>query len=121
MSKQFNDFRTEFLQDIYNTAESVENFYESTFIELYAKELLESGEIDEELSLCHWSETGIKIDGYSYNEDEGILNLFTSIFSQDLEAKSLTQTEVNQAFKRLETFFARSLDKSYYTKLNMTI
>lgn len=117
MSNQLYDFRAEFLQDIYSTAESVENFYESTFIELYAKELLESGEIDEELSLCHWSETGVKVDGYSYNEDEGILNLFTSIFSQDLEAKGLTQTDVNQAFKRLETFFTRSFDKSYYTKL----
>lgn len=117
MSNQLDDFRAEFLQDIYSTAESVENFYESTFIELYAKELLESGEIDEELSLCHWSETGVKVDGYSYNEDEGILNLFVSIFSQDLAIKGLTKTDVNQAFKRLETFFTRSFDKSYYTKL----
>ena len=117
MSNQLHNFRVEFLQDIYTTAESFENFYESTFIELYAKELFESGEIDEELSLCHWSETGVKIDGYSYSIDEGSLNLFISIFSPDIEAKSLTQTEVNQAFKRLETFFTRSFDKSYYTKL----
>ncbi|MBE0427864.1 MAG: AIPR family protein [Nitrospirae bacterium] len=117
MSSQLDTFREDFLQDIYSTAESVENFYESTFIELYAKELLESGEIDEELELCHWSETGVKVDGYSYNEDEGILNLFISIFTQDQEAKSLTQTEVTQAFKRVETFFARSFEKNYYNKL----
>lgn len=117
VSSQLDTFREDFLQDIYSTAESVENFYESTFIELYAKELLESGEIDEELELCHWSETGVKVDGYSYNEDEGILNLFISIFTQDQEAKSLTQTEVTQAFKRVETFFARSFEKNYYNKL----
>ena len=117
MSNQLHNFRVEFLQDIYTTAESFENFYESTFIELYAKELFESGEIDEELSLCHWSETGVKIDGYSYSIDEGSLNLFISIFSPDIEAKSLTQTEVNQAFKRLEAFFEKSFDKSYYIKL----
>ena len=117
MSNQLHNFRVEFLQDIYTTAESFENFYESTFIELYAKELFESGEIDEELSLCHWSETGVKIDGYSYSIDEGSLNLFISIFSPDIEAKSLTQTEVNQGFKRLEAFFEKSFDKSYYIKL----
>lgn len=117
MHNQLDEFRADFLQDVYNTAESVENFYESTFIELYAKELLEAGELDEELELCHWSETGVKVDGYSYSEDEGILNLFISIFSQDLESKSLTQTEVNQAFKRLETFFTRSFEKNYYSKL----
>ena len=109
MSNQLHNFRVEFLQDIYTTAESFENFYESTFIELYAKQLFESGEIDEELSLCHWSETGVKIDGYSYSIDEGSLNLFISIFSPDIEAKSLTQTEVNQAFKRLEAFFEKCI------------
>ena len=38
------------------------------------------------------------INGYSYNEDEEILNLFVSIFSPNLNDKSLTQTEINQAF-----------------------
>lgn len=117
MNDQLDIFRSEFLQNVYNTADSVSNFNDSTFIELYAKELLESGEIDEELELCHWSEIGVKVDGYSYNNDEGVLNLFISVFSQDLENKSLTQTEVTQAFKRLDTFFIKSYDKSYYSKL----
>lgn len=117
MSEQLETFRASFLQNVYTTAESTENFHESSFVELYAKELLEAGEIDEELELCHWSETGIKVDGYSYNEDEGVLNLFVSVFSQDLENKSLTATEVNQAFKRIETFFAKSFEKNYYSKL----
>lgn len=117
MNDQLDTFRTDFLQEIYSTAQSGDNFHESSFIELYAKELLESGEIDDELSLCHWSETGVKIDGYSFNEDDGVLNLFISIFSQNIDDKSLTQTEVTQAFKRLENFFAKSFDKKYYTKL----
>ncbi len=117
MTEQLDKFRSDFLQEVYTTAESGENFYASSFIELYAKELLESGEIDDELELCHWSEIGVKVDGYSYNEDDGVLNLFISVFSQDMEEKSLTQTEVTQAFKRLESFFAKSFDKKYYSKL----
>lgn len=117
MNEQMENFRESFLQEVFATAQAGENFYESSFLELYAKDLLESGEIDNELELCHWGETGIKIDGYSYNEDDGILNLFVSIFSADIENKSLTQTEVNQAFKRVENFFQRSFAKNYYLKL----
>jgi len=117
MTDQLDKFREDFLQEVYSTAQSGDNFHESSFIELYAKELLESGEIDNELELCHWSETGVKVDGYSFNEEDGVLNLFISIFSQDMENKSLTRTEVNQAFKRIENFFAKSFDKKYYSKL----
>ena len=117
MINQLEQFREDFLQEVYSTAQSGDNFHASSFIELYAKELLESGEIDDELSLCHWSETGVKVDGYSFNEDDGVLNLFISIFSQNSEDKSLTQTEVTQAFKRIENFFAKSFDKKYYSKL----
>jgi len=117
MSEHLESFRESFLQEVFTAAQVGENFYESSFLELYAKDLLESGEIDNELELCHWGETGIKVDGYSYNEDDGILNLFVSVFSADIENKSLTQTEVNQAFKRIENFFQRSFSKTYYTKL----
>lgn len=117
MNEQLESFRESFLQEVFTAAQAGENFYESSFIELYAKDLLESGEIDNELELCHWGETGIKIDGYSYNEDDGILNLFVSVFSADIENKSLTQTEINQAFKRIENFFQRSFSKTYCSKL----
>lgn len=117
MTDQLDKFRESFLQEVYSTAQTGDNFHESSFIELYAKELLESGEIDNELELCHWSETGVKVDGYSFNEEDGVLNLFISVFSQDMENKSLTKTEVNQAFKRIENFFAKSFDKKYYSKL----
>jgi len=117
MSEHLESFRESFLQEVFTAAQAGENFYESSFLELYAKDLLESGEIDNEFELCHWGETGIKVDGYSYNEDDGVLNLFVSVFSADIENKSLTQTEVNQAFKRIENFFQRSFSKTYYTKM----
>lgn len=117
MDESLESFRKDFLQEVFASAQVEENFYESSFIEIYAKELLESGEIDNDLELCHWSETGIKVDGYSYNEDDGVLNLFISVFSTDIENKSLIQTEVNQAFKRVENFFERCFSKTYYTKL----
>ena len=74
MSNQLELFRENYLQDIFNSSDVSNDFYENVFTEKYAKELEESGEIDEEIEISYWYETGIKINGYSYNEDEEILN-----------------------------------------------
>ena len=74
MSNQLELFRENYLQDIFNSSDISNDFYENVFTEKYAKELEESGEIDEEIEISYWYETGIKINGYSYNEDEEILN-----------------------------------------------
>ena len=119
MSNQLELFRENYLQDIFNSSDVSNDFYENVFTEKYAKELEESGEIDEEIEISYWYETGIKINGYSYNEDEEILNLFVSIFSPNLNDKSLTQTEINQAFNRLEKFYKNSSDKAYFKTPSM--
>lgn len=117
MNQQIDIFREDFLQNVFGAAETQEDFLESAFIEQYAKELEESGEIDDDVQLSHWSQRGIKVDAYSYNEDEGILNLFISVFATNLEEKSLTQTAVDQAFNRLKGFFSQAYSKDYYSQL----
>ncbi|TDA62490.1 AIPR family protein [Sulfuricurvum sp. IAE1] len=117
MNQRIDIFREDFLQSIFGAAEAQEDFLESAFVEQYAKELEESGEIDDEVQLSHWSQRGIKVDAYSYNEDEGILNLFISVFATNLEEKSLTQTAVDQAFNRLKGFFTQAYSKYYYSQL----
>ncbi len=117
MNSQIDIFREEFLQNVFGEAEVHSNFLESSFLEQYSKELEESGEIDDEFQLSHWSQRGIKVDGYSYNEEEGILNLFISVFSESLEEKSLTKSAVEQAFARLKNFFVQAYTKNYYSQL----
>ena len=119
MSNQLELFRENYLQDIFNSSDISNDFYENVFTETYARELEESGEIDEEIEISYWYETGIKINGYCYNEDEEILNLFISVFSTNLNDKSLTQTEINQAFNRLEKFYKSSSDKTYFKTPSM--
>lgn len=119
MSNQLELFRENYLQDIFNSSDVSNDFYENVFTEKYARELEESGEIDEEIEISYWYETGIKINGYCYNEDEEILNLFISVFSTNLNDKSLTQTEINQAFNRLEKFYKSSSDKTYFKTPSM--
>lgn len=117
MSNSLELFREEFIQNIFNSSDVNNDFYENIFTEKYAKELEESGEIDEEVEISFWYETGIKINGYCYNEDEQILNLFVSIYSSEMSEKSLTQTEINQAFNRLSKFYNNSSEKSYFRQL----
>lgn len=117
MNEQLEFFRKEFLQDVFGVAETQETFLESSFIEKYGKELEESGEVDDEIQLSHWSQRGLKVDAYCYNENEGTLNLFISIFSENLEDRSLTKSSVDQAFSRIKNFFAQAYSKNYYTAL----
>lgn len=117
MTDQLELFKEDFLQNIFNSSDVNNDFYENIFTEKYAQELEESGEIDEEVEISYWYETGIKVNGYCYNEDEQVLNLFISIFSPEVSEKSLTQTEINQGFNRLNKFFSQSSQKAYYTQL----
>jgi len=117
MTDQLELFREDFLQNTFNASDVGSDFYENIFTEKYAQELVETAEIDEELELSYWYETGIKVNGYCYNEDDQILNLFISVFSPSLLEKSLTQTEINQAFNRINKFYIQSSQKHYYTQL----
>ena len=60
------------------------------------------------------------MDGYNLIEEDGVLNLFVSAFRNREELTSLTKTEINAAFRRLENFFSKSLRQEFYPQLEET-
>jgi abortive infection phage resistance-like protein len=101
-------FYRDFQQEILGRADANEDFIESEFVEYVAEFLIDSGEV-ESFDYCqHKAERGIRVDGYNLVEENGVLNLFVSDFRNREELTSLTKTEINAAFRRLENFF-RSL------------
>lgn len=111
----FHDFR----QELMAGAEANEAFHLSEFMDAFSTELIETGFI-EGFELCHYrTQRGVRIDGYWFN-DEGALDLFVADFESRQELQSLTQTEVNAAFKRAENFFEASLEKRLFADLDET-
>ena len=107
-SEFFHDFR----QELMAGAEAHGAFQLSEFMETFSNELIETGFV-EGFELCHYrAQRGMRVDGYWFN-DEGALDLFVADFDSREELQSLTQTDVNAAFKT-------SRYKKYSTQLTLT-
>lgn len=103
-------------------AEAGEAFVESAFTEQIASELTETGVI-EGFDPCHYRPQGggMRVDGYWFRDSEVELDLFITDFDNRDELISLTQTDVNQIFKRAENFFLNSADnRNFYANLEET-
>lgn len=119
MEQTTPDFFHDFRQELMAGAEAHGAFQLSEFMEAFSTELIETGFI-EGFELCHYrAQRGMRVDGYWFN-DEGALDLFVADFDSRDELQSLTQTDVNAAFKRVENFFEASLSKRLFNDLDET-
>ena len=112
----FHDFR----QDLLSGAEAKEDFLETEFALKVSEELDGSGVI-EGFEPCHYkAQRGMRVDGYWVNEDKITLDLFISDFINRENLESLTRTEVQALFRRVENFFIASAEKGLYLDLEET-
>lgn len=119
MEQTVGEFFHDFRQELMAGAEANSAFQVAEFTELVADELRETGFI-EDFEFCHFrSHRGMRVDGYHFNDDDGI-DLFIADFESREEPASLTKTDVNALFKRLEKFYLASLNKRLYENLEET-
>lgn len=110
----FHDFRQQMLAE----AEASQDFQLMSFMTLMTDELREAGVI-EDFSPCHYRTRGIRTDGYWF-DDEGVLSLFVADFEFRTELASLTRTDVETAFRRLQGFLEASLSGKLHSELDIT-
>lgn len=89
-----------------------DSFREDEFTRLMIEYLSEAGEL-EYGEVCYHRSRGIKINGYSINQDQDNLNLFVSIHTQQIPPVTVTKQDVETAFRRLINFFKQAI-KGYY-------
>lgn len=119
MEQTISEFFHDFRQELMAGAEAHGAFQLSEFMEVFSTELIETGFI-EGFELCHYrAQRGMRVDGYWFN-DEGALDLFVADFDSREQLQSLTQTDVNAAFKRLENFFDASISSHLFDDLDET-
>lgn len=119
MEQTTTEFFHDFRQELMAGAEANEAFQLSEFMEAFSAELIETGFI-EGFELCHYrAQRGMRVDGYWF-DDEGVLDLFIADFDSRDELQSLTQTDVNATFKRVENFFEASLSQCLFDDLDET-
>jgi len=108
------DFAKKYQQEIISQSqvEDEEFFREDKFTEIMMEDLYEADETDNP-SVCYHRTRGIKVNGYSVSDNESCLDLFVSIYYGEGTLSNVSKTDINTAFKRVYTFFTKSLDGYY--------
>lgn len=115
MSESIDQFFIDYQQELLTSAEIRGDFQLTEFVEKVADDIRENGDL-EGFEPCHWdSGRGSRVDGYWF-DDEGTLSLFIADFDFRDRVESLTQSEVNSAFRRIENFFDACLTKQLYSQ-----
>ena len=121
MRLNIDEYHKSFMQEIWGSADAERQFAESCFVEIFGEYLLEAGEFDsfDQTIFRSGIARGIQVDGYAGDpiDTEGILTLIVSDFHQDENLGTLTMTDIERIFRRVERFFENSLKEDFYTKL----
>ncbi|MEI8366351.1 MAG: AIPR family protein [Parachlamydiaceae bacterium] len=112
------EFYQEFMQDLYARSGADSNFLEPVFTERMCDFLVDQA-IVQNYTIAEFKKTsmGVRVDAWNYNEETDVLSLFVADFRPEREITSLTQTDVDKAFKRLEKFFDKCRDSDFIDSL----
>lgn len=114
-----DEFLTELRQEVAVRAASTSDFTDSAFVEVVSDHLQDSGAADG-FSPCGFRHRGMRIDGYSFNLEEATLEIYVAEYRNVAEVSALTRSEIEQAFKRAETFFEKSLTARFVDSLEVS-
>lgn len=119
MNNELTEFFDKHLQDIYAGALVSTGFEEENFVENICDTLVDEGVI-ENYEPCGFKKDrlGIKVDAYDYSDENGVLTLIISKFSESYS--TLTKSETQKLYKRLEKFFKYSLKSDFINSLEET-
>src|SRR6266566_1485662 len=114
--RELNEFAVQLQQEIISMAdiEGSESLRADTFTQYMIDELIEAGELEDGIT-CYHAARGIEVSGYNLDND-GTLNLFTTIYTQIVPPQTVGKGDVEAGFKRLSRFLQKTLDK-YYTAI----
>jgi len=116
---EFIEFCHGFQQDIIieSLSDEKESTREDKFTEKVMDDLAEADIIENPDVCSHRQKVlGIKINGYAFNDNGDNLDLFLSIYKGEAPPQSVSRTEIENAFKRLQNFFKRCL-ANYFQEL----
>lgn len=129
--QSIEEYYEELYQEVALTAEAEGEFKEDAFFDQMVDLLVEAGEFDDaERSYFQPSSLrGIRVDGFCGDpletaapsqEDGYTLGLIVLDYSQDTSLSTLSNTEMEAIFRRLEKFLNRALDVKFRASLEPT-
>jgi hypothetical protein len=117
MTTSLNTFAGDIHQEVLLQADLLEeeSLRPEAFTQIMLDALEESGEI-EEGQACYHRDRGIEVSGYGVQEEEGVANLFVTIYRGDVPPATIGKSDIETAFRRLRAFWERTAT-DYYRSL----
>lgn len=110
-------FATDLRQEVILTAEADDNevMQPEAFTRLVLDYLTEAGEIDD-AQCCYHRDRGVETSGYGIDDDDEVVNLFSTIYTADVPPTTAPGASIEVAFKRLRGLWDKTAD-SYHLRL----
>jgi hypothetical protein len=113
------EFHQDFLQSILSNAGSRGLMKPQAFFENVCEELILTGDLTKNYTNANHSKIGMEVHGFDYDDERRILSLLVHQFFQTDNIETLTKQHIDTKFKRLESFYAKSID-GLYTQMEET-
>lgn len=113
------DFHLSLMQDVALRIEATGDYTETAFALVTTDQLVDSGTLSEFIP-CTFRQRGMQVDGYAFVDDEATLDLFVVDYTNAEQPVTFTRRDLEQGFKRLETFFERCLSSKFLEGLEVS-
>lgn len=120
MNQTLDEFFQDFRQEVHGGASANNRQELDEFMDVMTREIIESGRVGDYTPCYYGAQKGMRVDGYHFDEDDHVLSLFVADFDSRSELESLTRTEVDSAYRRVEKFFNACATKALAEELEIT-
>ncbi|MHB8160257.1 MAG: AIPR family protein [Thermoleophilia bacterium] len=105
------EFSKNFHGDIRGEALALDALREEVFVQKIGEIIEEYGEIDDLIPCSYQSNKGMKVDGYTYDDEFKDFTLIVSLYTDedDISKASVPPSQIDKTFKRAVNFFKKSL------------
>ena len=119
MAIDVHEFHHELFQEVHNLADAGGVFAEDAFFDVCTTMVMDAGDLETADRVHYVGPRGLRVDGYGGDplEADGVLNLIVADFNQNSDVATLTATRMEENFKRVGNFLARSLDDRFRSSL----
>jgi len=117
------EFYKDFMQDIYSRSGAEENYQEAMFSETMC-DFLDDQQVVNGYELEPFkriTRPEIRVDAWSLDKQTETLCLFVSDYFSGSEIKTINKAGVDKCFKRVERFFLKSIDPSFYREMEESL
>jgi hypothetical protein len=107
------EFHQDFLQSVISDAKSRGLMKPQSFFENVCEELIAVGDLTPNYTYAEFSKKGMEVLGYDFDSERKILSLLVHQFFQEDTVQTLTKGQIDIKYKRLITFFEKSVNGLY--------